>query len=1042
MPEKKKKKRKIFFILLIFLSLIFIFIIFSPLITVYSLPVIFKKIYNRELTFKKVEYSIINTSVRISDIKLTDNNNLILFKTKELFIDLNLNQLLTFKISLSSISLDEPYTFLEKKENSYSLPLYLENNKINNNQSILFNLPFLIEQIEVKNARLDIKENNDFKEIITELMIFIPGISNKIKEINPIIKGKIKGKEFNIKGKSYFEKNSIKNQFLLDFTNLNLAEFSPYIPPIKNIKIVSGTGSANLNIKFSTYKNRNPELILYGQVFVENLYLKDIHTGLDFIKEFNGNIKINNYDIFNYSIDIESINAIKGKLTLSYSRDTNYASSVFFRNKNAKIRFKSTINNVNCKNFQVEFDNKINKHTYNFFNAVISIKEFSSYLEKKTTFSISTNADGVEYLSGAGKINYITKGIDFEELELKNLNTAKFKIFPENLKLIKNLIIESFNGKMKINKELFIIEGLTSLVNLDLIANNEKTLIHAGRLKIGIKEIELMKKKFYIDSVECTDANFNIDRSNENRIRNLKFILPKKSKSYTINYSKKENTITIDDDFTFNDISGDYDSKKEFFSFKINSLNIVPDINITTLKPIELKAAGKIGINNILLFDKNNLILKIENFKAEIDKIKIPPIYINIKEISVNSIYSLMTLKEDKKLYLLSIFDIKTEKKDSGKKNEINIDKIKVVNGKINFTDYSLNNIFNIEATNINGEILNFPSNVYPEGKINFTGNINNRNEINFSGKIGFESGLEGNIDSKNILLKQFSPYSEKYISHSIINGFMDLNSSFSIMENKLNIDINISLDNLRMHKSDSSKKINTDLSKLISYAEDKEGKIKLNIPIKGTWGDPQVDFRKLFFNVFLDILSNSGKTIMNQLTNFKDDGTIEIVYFKPGTDSFLLSDDKIFSDEFIKKISDARIVFQIEGYVDKKKDTEALKELVLREKISLYTPNSDTYDELQVLKKIYTSLTDKDAPVEINKELLKELILEKIIIEESDYFSLTYSRVNKIKKILMEKYNITAEKIFTSEKSIYENPYISGIDNTIAIIKTGKNSE
>ena len=67
------------------------------------------------------------------------------------------------------------------------------------------------------------------------------------------------------------------------------------------------------------------------------------------------------------------------------------------------------------------------------------------------------------------------------------------------------------------------------------------------------------------------------------------------------------------------------------------------------------------------------------------------------------------------------IFDIFKQKKF------INIDSTKIINGNLLFFDYSLDRDFFIKLDRINGEIVNFPSTVYPDGKIILNGRIDNR---------------------------------------------------------------------------------------------------------------------------------------------------------------------------------------------------------------------------------------------------------------------------------------------------------------------------
>ncbi len=1038
---KKKKKHTLVKIFICFIILIVILIITSPLIVIYSSPFIVKKIWNRDLNFEKIKYSPIKGQISLENLSLSTPDGISLISIKKLFIDLDLKKTLCLRPTISSILIDSPKTYIEKKSaNSFQLPPYL-NTKPKKTIYPVFNLPFAIEQIELKNGSLKLKEGKKYKDLLSDLSIFIPGINTLEKnETYPIIKGKLAGKEFNLKGKTIIDNKSLTNQFNLTLKNFNINEVAPYIPDIKKIKIISGLIDAKIKITFITYKNKKPLLIIDGNANLKDLFLKDIWTNMPFLKNVDGNIIVNRFDVFNKLLEIEKISMTKGKLSLSYSNKSK-ESSTFFIKKKKKSTFKTYIKSFKTNNLNVLFLDKINNHTYEFYNSEIYIKNFSNHLVKNVDYTLKANAKGLKYIKSIGNFNLKEKSIVFDDLLINNLETKNFKILPSKIKEIEKGNIKKFEGKIEIGPKKFSITGKGVIENILIAFKNSSNKFTIKKIDLNIEEFDPYKKILSIQSLNCYNAGILLNKE-EIQLQNLNFNLPQKKSPYIFQIELNENIkkINIHDNFFITNIAGNYYSSKKEFDFQINNINLSPKINIILHTPLKIEANGKIEINNISIYDKKSPVLKLEKITGIIDKFKLFPFYLNLSEIIIDSPYFVMTVKEDKKLYLFSIFEIKTKK--SKKKTALNIDNIKFKEGRINFKDYSLYSPFKIFISDLNGEIRNFPSTVHREGTLVIDGIINNRNNISIDAIIGPSVGIKGKLKSNDLFLPQFSQYSEKYTSYAFRNGFLNINAPFDINEDNLNIEINMTLKDFRITKLNSSKSLKTDLSKIIPLLEDNQGKIKINLPpIKGKWGKPDIDFRSIFFDLFLDILSNSGKNLMPQFSKFKPDDTIEIIYFKSGKPDFLLDKNKIFSKKMLNKFNDKNKYFLIEGYVDKQKDSIFIKEEILKEKILIHTTNlldENSPEEILILKKIYLSMTGAPLQKNINRDQLRPLILQNIIIEESRYYALSYARIKEIRNILINEYNIDPQRIGISEKSIYENPYISGIGNSIAAIKSG----
>ena len=69
-------EQKSFFLLLVIFSFLVTFIILSPLIVIHTSPFLIKKFFKRNLSFKKVNYSIIKSSINIHVIVEYNNDKI------------------------------------------------------------------------------------------------------------------------------------------------------------------------------------------------------------------------------------------------------------------------------------------------------------------------------------------------------------------------------------------------------------------------------------------------------------------------------------------------------------------------------------------------------------------------------------------------------------------------------------------------------------------------------------------------------------------------------------------------------------------------------------------------------------------------------------------------------------------------------------------------------------------------------------------------------------------------------------------------------
>lgn len=1014
-------------------------------IVIYNSKFFVSKFLDRILTYDKLNFSVFNGKVEVDNLKFLTKDNLELFYAKKIIIDLNVFKTIKLSPTISYIYIENPKTFFEKiGENSYKLPNFI-NTKDNQKKSQGFSFPFAIDNIEIVDGEINLLVKKKFIPIVDNLNVFLPGVdfSKTDKELKPKIHFRIGNQLIKLDGKTTIQKDGTINEFLLELNNFDLTKVLIFIPPINDIQIVSGLATTNLKLKFKSYKDKKPDFIINGNLQTSNLKLMDNHTKIFFIDKINGFAKIKNYNIFQKELLLDSLEISSGKLNLIYSNNEEKKSKVLQKSKGKKSGFKFFSKEILIKNLSTNLIDDINSQNYNFFVTNFKSNDFSNYQNGNINFSLDLTETNIENLKTTGYFNFFDKSIIFDNFFVFGLNLTKLNGIKNKLTNLDYCFLNSFKGNISYIKGIFLLSGYLTLSNMDYTINPLfENHLKFDELNLNIEKFDSLEKILFLKSLSVKNLEFPISK-NGTVIKNLDLKFEEKQKSYFINFNKEnlEKLSLLTEEIVLNKIKGTYQSKDLNFNFTLGNVLINPKISYDNTNKI-LTGSADLLIENANLYKDDVPVLKIEKLSTVVDKINYPKSYISFKNIELVSNYATFFIGKDNKIYLFSIFPLFQKKDKTEYSTNINIDLMKFSIKKLNFNDLSLNNPFFIDLSQINCELINYPSEIYPEGSIKINGFINQRNTFNFDFKIGKLTGIKGTFDTKDLYSPIFSSYAEKYLGYKITNGTANINSKYEIKNENLKLNFNIKLNNLKLVKN--NKKI-IDISEIIPKIEDDDGNINLEIPINGKLDKLNIDYKETFFNVFMDIITNTPRDFLPMFSNFNADSYYDIIYFKAGRDEISNTSEDLFSADMIANFKKKNKYFVIEGYVDKNKDTLVLKNDILKEKIILYNnsiPIENSEEELNILKKIHLSLNIGNIPENTSNTQLKEIILQNITISSSDYYNLSYKRIQKIKEILLNTYSVKEDKIGIEEKNIFENPYIEGIGNSLVILKSGVKKE
>ena len=612
------------------------------------------------------------------------------------------------------------------------------------------------------------------------------------------------------------------------------------------------------------------------------------------------------------------------------------------------------------------------------------------------------------------------------DLEIASISTVNNNIvindrsvFPAAIHdvIIKSLIIE--------NLKPFTDE--LALLSSDIRLNNQGIIETKGTIKPKSKQLSLV--------VETEQISLKDFQPYINSIANIKILDGALATNLNINIDAANVTPLLD-------INGD---------MKISSLNI-----------IDTKSnEGLLSWDNLILDDikfsypSQNLTLASINIEA-------PFLHFVIDESGTTNLQQLLISEQ------ASTAGPETEKVISAAESEVSstaksftadINKINIVNGKMDFSDGSLAPKFSAGIYSLNGDITGVSSKEDSRAKIDLKGKIDRYAPVIIKGAVNpLSHDVFTDIDMlfQGIELTTFTPYSGKFAGYKIDKGKLSLGLNYKLSKNKLVAENIVTLDQLTLGEVvDSEEATSLPIKFALSLLKDANGVIEFNLPIRGDIDNPDFRYSSLIWgalgNMLTGIISSPFKALASLVGG--DSDNLDQVTFN--ANSFEMSElEKVKLNSLAKALLQRPSLYiEIRGLSSNLIDHDEMAYVKVLQHLQL-TPRtlSETLTEYEKKSIVtyYTSLNTQKEQINIEEisskpavtplaltqqeqdqekekrftEAIKFLLAETPITK-AEYLLLAKKRASQIQKYLIEIALVPSSNVFLLDSSSeIENKY------------------
>jgi uncharacterized protein involved in outer membrane biogenesis len=374
---------------------------------------------------------------------------------------------------------------------------------------------------------------------------------------------------------------------------------------------------------------------------------------------------------------------------------------------------------------------------------------------------------------------------------------------------------------------------------------------------------------------------------------------------------------------------------------------------------------------------------------------------------------------------------------------DVQIQTVTLQGGRISFSDASLKPVYSMDLAEIGGRVSGLSSGETTLADVELRGKVNQFAPLEIIGKLNpLRDDLFVDLTARfsDMDLSTMTPYSGKYIGYTIEKGKLSFDVNYQIAKRKLDSKNNLFLDQITLgEKVESPTATNLPVRLAIALLKDRNGEIRLNLPVSGSLDDPEFSFWKVVLQILVNLISKAATAPFSLLGALIGGGE-ELGYLEYDPGSAVVADANVKKIEMLVNALYERpsLKLEIEGHVDMEKDLEGLRQRQFIRKLKVQKFNqrlkqrqpSIPVDELNLepaeyepyLKLAYKAETfpkprdilglAKDLPV----SEMEKLMLTHIQITDDDLRLLASQRAMKVKDAILGSNKVEPERLFIIE--------------------------
>jgi hypothetical protein len=379
----------------------------------------------------------------------------------------------------------------------------------------------------------------------------------------------------------------------------------------------------------------------------------------------------------------------------------------------------------------------------------------------------------------------------------------------------------------------------------------------------------------------------------------------------------------------------------------------------------------------------------------------------------------------------------------AGPPTPVTIDTVSFQGGRINFTDYFIKPNYAATLLEVGGRVSGLSSEETKMAEVDLRGRLENYAPLEITGKINplrNDLFVDLKMDFKDMDLSPLTPYSGRYAGYTIEKGKLSLSLKYLIVKRKLEATNSVFLDQFTFGDAvESPQATKLPVRLAIALLKNRKGEINLDLPLSGSLDDPKFSVWSVVIKIIVNLLVKAATSPFALLGAIFGGGEelsyLEFHYGKETPDK--AGEAKL--NTLVKALHERpSLKLEIAGFVDKEKDSEALRQSMFDRKIksqklkdlvrkggaplSLDNVVVDAKEYPEYLKRAYKAEKfpkprniigmAKDLPV----PEMEKLMHAHIQVTDDDLRQLAQRRARGVKDFLLATKQVEPERVFLLE--------------------------
>jgi len=271
----------------------------------------------------------------------------------------------------------------------------------------------------------------------------------------------------------------------------------------------------------------------------------------------------------------------------------------------------------------------------------------------------------------------------------------------------------------------------------------------------------------------------------------------------------------------------------------------------------------------------------------------------------------------------------------------VNIERVRVEKGVVDFADFSLVLPFATRVTDFNGKVTGISSDATSRTALKFEGKVDEYGHTTVEGGLSPfapKTFTDIIVSFRNVEMKPLSPYSATFAGREIASGTLNLKLEYKIQNSELLGDNEVVLEQFTLgERVEVPDAINLPLDLAIALLTDAEGKIDVAVPVRGNVDNPKFSYGHVIRQAIVNLITKIVTAPFRALGGLLGDKgeQMDAIAFSPGSDRLLPPELKKIKKvvEALEKRPQLRLVVQ--GRFDPEVDSEALRTELVRRAIA-----------------------------------------------------------------------------------------------------------